>query len=277
MMLFQLAKSMSRHNIRGGDFLMRQLAAFGLLHRTAQYDLGGVKFSVPLHKLRWDMKDVLNYEARLIGAFRQAIAPLEKATLIDCEADIGTFSVLASLNSKIGRIIALEPNADVTDILRDNLSRLPLESEVIGKAVSNFVGRGCLETPSYDAFYHARFLQPGDGPISVTRIDALNIRGDIAIKIDIEGGELEALQGAKETIVAARRCVIAFEAHPMVSRRIGRDPIECLRFLASLRPFRFLIPETGTSPPLSEPLLRPGQLEVWNVIATSLSQHLSLI
>ncbi len=269
MMLFQLARSMQRHNIRGGGFLMRQLAVFGLLRRTTQYDLGGVKFSVPLHKLTWDRKDVFDYEKRLIGAFRQAIAPLEKATLIDCGADIGTFSMLASLNSKIGRIIAFEPNADVTDILRDNLSRLPLASEVIGKAVSNFVGRGCLERPFYEPHDHARFLQPGDGPISVTKIDALNIRGDIAIKIDIEGGELEALQGAKETIVAASRCVIAFEAHPMVSKRIGRDPIECLRFLASLRPFRFLVSETGTSPPLSEPLMRPGQTEVWNVIATS--------
>jgi FkbM family methyltransferase len=151
--------------------------------------------------------------------------------------------VLASLNSKKGRIIAFEPNADVTDILRDNLSRLPLASEVIGKAVSNFVGRGFLERPFYDPNDHARFLQPGDGPISVTKIDALNIRGDIAIKIDIEGGELEALQGAKGTIVAARRWVIAFEAHPMVSKRIGRDPIECLRFLASLRPFRFWSPK----------------------------------
>jgi FkbM family methyltransferase len=66
--------------------------------------------------------------------------PLEEATLIDCGADIGTFSVLASFNSKIGRIIAFEPNADVTDVLRENLSRLLLASEVIGKAVSNFVG-----------------------------------------------------------------------------------------------------------------------------------------
>lgn len=157
----------------------------------------------------------------------------------------------------------------MSPIFSETISRLPLASEVIGKAVSNFVGRGYLERPFYDPHDHARFLQPGDGPISVTKIDALNIRGDIAVKIDIEGGELEALQGAKDTIVAARRCVIAFEAHPMVSKRIGRDPVECLRLLASLRPFRFLVSETGTSPPLSEPLMRPGQTEVWNVIATS--------
>jgi FkbM family methyltransferase len=271
MLLFDLAKSMERHNIPGGAFLIRKLAAFGLLHRATEYDLGGVKFSVPLDRLTWDRKDVLDYEERHIRAFRQAIAPLEKATLIDCGADIGTFSVLASLNSKIDRIIAFEPNADVTDILRDNLSRLPLQSEVIGKAVSNFDGKGYLESPSYDPHYHARFLRPGGGPISVARIDSLKIRGDIAIKIDTEGGELEALQGAKDTIVAARRCVVAFEAHPRVSKRIGRDPIECLRFLVSLRPFRFLVPETGISPPLSEPLMRPGQTEVWNVIATCYS------
>jgi hypothetical protein len=101
----------------------------------------------------------------------------------------------------------------------------------------------------------------------VITIDSLNVRGgDIALKLDIEGGELEALKGAAETIVSARECVVTVEAHPVVAKRVGQDPVECLQFLESLRHFQFLVAETGERPSTSAPLLRTGQTDIWNVV-----------
>jgi FkbM family methyltransferase len=230
-----------------------------------------VTFGVPLCRLPWDYWDVAEYEKKLIDCFCKAIAPLENVILFDCGADIGTFSALVcSRIQQVARIVAFEPNPDVQKFLQSNLSNLPITTEMVPKAVGSFTGCGRLRQPDYDPSDHARFLFPGDGPIEVTTIDSRNVRGgDVAIKLDIEGGELEALKGAADTIVSARHCVVTVEAHPNVARRTGQDPVECLQFLESLRPFRFIVAETGERPLPSTRLLKNGQTEVWNVVGWS--------
>jgi FkbM family methyltransferase len=267
-LLFRVARRMTRSNLSGGGFLMRTLGRFGVLNAIAEYQFGRVRIGVPLSKLKWDFSDVASYERRLIDTFCEALVPLKDVTLFDCGADIGTFSCLVvSRAQNVRRILAFEPNADVQVFLRTNISNLPLQSQVVAKAVSSFEGRGKLERAPYDPTDHARFLVPGDGPIEVIKIDSMNVRGgDIAIKVDIEGAELDALRGAAETLASARRCVVVFEANHMVGKRIGRDPVECLKFLESLRPFNFVVAETGEHPSTPGPLLRSGQTEIWNVV-----------
>jgi FkbM family methyltransferase len=194
------------------------------------------------------------------------------SVLVDCGADIGTFSALVcSQTSHVARVIAFEPNPDVTEFLNHNLSQLRVPSEAITKAVSCFEGTGRLDVPHYDHSDHSRFLVPGDGSLEVVMIDSLGVRsGDVAIKIDVEGGELEVLNGAAETISSVRKCVISLEAHPRVVKRTKRDPIECLKFLQSLRPFNFVIAETGESPSTSLPLIKDGQRAIVNVIGWAL-------
>lgn len=268
--MLRVARSMQRSHIRGASFLMRRLSDLGIFDRIAQYDLGKVQFAVPLHRIRWDLWDVKNYESKLIEAFCRALIPLREVTLFDCGADIGTFSSLVySRTDRISRILAFEPNSVVHEFLRMNLASIAVSSQIVPKAVSSFSGTGRLERPSYDpSSDHARFLVPGDGPIEVTTIDNMNVRGGhVAIKLDIEGGEFEALKGAVETITSARECVITLEAHPLVAKRTAQDPVECLSFLSSLRPFHFVIAETGEPPSLSMPLLREQQAETWNLVA----------
>jgi FkbM family methyltransferase len=269
-LMLRIARSMQRSHIRGASFLMRRLDDLGMLDAIAEYELGHLKFSVPLYRIKWDLWDVENYEAQLIDTFCRAIAPLHDVILFDCGADIGTFtSLVCSRTDQISRIVAFEPNPDVHEFLKVNLSNIGLPSEIVLKGVSNFSGRGRLERPSYDpSSDHARFLVPGDGPIEVTKIDSMNVRGGhVAIKLDIEGGEFDALKGAVETITSARECVITLEAHPLVATRTEQDPVECLRFLDSLRPFHFLIAETAERPSLSEPLVKKGQTDTWNLVA----------
>ena len=268
----RLARTITRWRIRGGDRLVGIAGKLGMLNVVAQYQLGrGVNFSVPLFRddTCWDQRDIEDYESQLIHSFCRLLEPMFAVVLFDCGADVGTFSALVcSQSSRVTRVVAFEPNPDVAVFLKRNLSQLQIPSKAITKAVGCFQGTGRLEVPAYDNSDHARFLVPGEGPLEVVTIDSFGVRGvDVAIKIDVEGGELDVLKGAAETIASARKCVITVEANPRVAMRTKRDPVECLRFLQSLRPFNFLIAETEESPLTSSPIIKDGQKATCNVIA----------
>jgi FkbM family methyltransferase len=263
---------MTRWRIRGGSRLVGIFEKLGMLNVVAQYQLGrGVSFSVPLFRSDtcWDQRDVEEYESQLIHSFCRLLEPMFAVALFDCGADIGTFSALVcSQSSRVARVIAFEPNPDVAGFMKHNLSQLQIPSKAVTKAVGCFEGNGRLEVPDYDNSDHARFLVPGEGPLEVVTIDSFGVRGgDLAIKIDVEGGELDVLKGAAETIASARKCVITVEANPRVAMRTKRDPVECLRFLQSLRPFNFVIAETEESLLSSSPIIRDGQKATRNVLA----------
>jgi len=270
-LLLRLARTMARRRIRGGNRLMEIFEQLGLLDVIVQYQLGrGVSFSVPLFRADncWDKRDVEDYEKRLIDSFCRLLEPLFDVVLFDCGADIGTFSALVCAGtSRVARVIAFEPNPDVAGFMKCNLSQLRVPSEAITKAASCFTGTGRLEVPDYDSSDHARFLVPGDGPLEVVTIDSIGVRGgNVAIKTDVEGGELEVFKGATETILSANKCVVTVEANPRVALRTRRDPVECLRYLQSLRPFSFVIAETAEYPSTSAPLIKDGQKAIRNVI-----------
>jgi FkbM family methyltransferase len=250
---------------------MNFLAARGVLDVVVDYPLGKFTFGVPLRRNPMDLSDVLQYEAAMIASFCSRLPGAKDVVLFDCGADIGIFSSTVCARSEaISRIIAFEPNPDAFPHLQKNMGHLPVPAEAIGSAVANFAGSGKLVFPDYAHDYQACFLVPGDGQIKVTTIDSFSCFGrNIAIKIDVEGGELDVLRGASETIRSATACVIALEAHPLVARRIGRDPVECLRFLESLREFDFCVSETGASVSTEGPFIQPGQTKVFNIICVA--------
>lgn len=267
----RLAKAMIRWRIRGGYRLLKVFGQLGMLDVVVQYHLGrGVTFGVPLFRAdtRWDRRDVEEYERPLVSSFCRLLQTFLDVVFFDCGADIGTFSALiCSQTPHVARLIAFEPNPDVAEFMKHNISRLGVPSEAITKAVSCFEGTGRLDVPPYDSSDQSRFLVPGNGPIEVVTIDSFGVRsGDVAIKVDVEGGELEVLKGAAQTILSARKCAISLEVHREVANRTKRDPIECLKFLQSLRPFRFVISETGESPSTLLPLAKEGQNLVVNLI-----------
>jgi len=250
---------------------MNILAARGVLDVVVNYPLGTFVFGVPLWRNPMELRDLVHYESALINLFCSRISRMTDGVLFDCGADIGIFSsAICARSEAISNVIAFEPNGDAFPFLEKNMAGLPVAAQAFGCAVANFVGTGKLESPGYDRDHTARFLVPGDGPISVTTIDTFrNFGRSIAIKIDVEGGEMEVLRGASETIGSARSCVIAIEAHPQVAGRTGLDPVECLRFLESIRPFQFSVAETGENVSTDRPVLKPGQTQVHNIVCAT--------
>lgn len=274
---FRLGKYLSRRRIRGGDRLLSEVRRRGMLNQLAIYSLGDVELRVPLWRPcnEWLEEDVRQYEAAFMRELACAICHLEgEVTLVDCGADIGTVSAhLVARCKNIRRIHAFEPNPAAFAVLRKNLSAMALVTDARNAAVGEFSGRGHLIKAVHDRSAHAMYIAPDpEGPITVQRIDDLEVGGACVIKIDVEGGEASVVVGAAGTIARAPGIIVAFEAHPKVAMRVGRDPIEVVQALLAIR--SDLAFEVDTTPAIAlDPHRRVfDQLpptRVYNIIASS--------
>jgi len=280
-LLFTIDKFMMRHRMRGAWWLFELLKRRGYFDRkVVRYEIGrGISVHVPIFRpeRRWDRFDLLRYEPELIDRLvNEASSSEDPLTIVDCGADLGLISMLLTARvSRVSRVIAFEPSEDEVPLLRRNLSGLPVASEVIQAAVSDYAGRGELRRPAYDSYNQARYVEAADdGRLEVRTLDSLGLPAqDLLIKIDVEGGEQAVVRGAKETIAKAPRVIVATEAHPLVAARTAIDPISVLRELAGIRQFRFTVCETGQSDlNLAKPFFDqlPKRFYNCNVVAVSI-------
>lgn len=185
-----------------------------------------------------------SYEPDAIRLMAEAIESSEEPVcLIDCGADIGMFSrLLLTQTRNIGRLVAIEPNSRSFSILSKNISDLHIPADAIHGAVSDFSGYGHLTAPNHDSDAHAMFIQRSQAAtdISVFSIDSLSLAPNrpIAIKIDVEGAEMNVIDGAATTLEQSSQFILQIEAHPEVCRRTNFDPSRILKTLARIRPIR---------------------------------------
>ena len=255
--LFGIAIFLVENNFPGGHRLVELLAALGVLDRDVRYCITpDVDILMPLYRVdnRYSHKQILRYEKSFIALLARLGGEWDgDIRLIDCGADIGTFSVLLySQLRKIREIVLFEPNLHVWEILNANISRLPVQSTVLPYAVGEFSGRGRLVSPPYDKSDHARFIEHDPtGEICVMRVDDLKpgASPNVILKIDVEGAELAVLRGAAATLRAAENFVVGFEINKRVTARIGREAVlEFPRYLDTIRKCRYWISEAPDLP-----------------------------
>jgi FkbM family methyltransferase len=248
---FRLAKWMIRRRIPGGYHLVELGEKLGLLHCKVRYRLGDrVSLDVPLNRreTQWARPEMSQYERPLVELLAKEIEKLPGPVIwIDCGADIGALTALVTAQSpRIGEVIAIEPNPDVQELLESNLSLVPCPGRAVAAALADFSGRGRLEHFPTLRSDHSRFLVPDEqGDIAVTRLHDLDIPSGkaLAIKIDVEGGELAAIRGAERVLEQSPAWIVAFEAHRLVCERSGIDPCECLKLLGQLGATEFIVAE----------------------------------
>jgi FkbM family methyltransferase len=230
---------------RGGYFLARILALlqrrFGILNRCAPFKIDeGETVIMPLYWPNLFKKNrISNYERPQIEAFTRAIERFgEDVSLVDCGADVGLFSRLAIHNSRRIKLVhAFEPNPKSHFILQRNLQNLDIECHAHLAAVSNCEGTATMVQPDYFESDHAKYVELGQGDVRVLSIDGLNLpkNRSLALKIDVEGQELNALQGASKTLRETPHFVVQVEANADVTDRTGIDPCECIRLVKGIR------------------------------------------
>jgi FkbM family methyltransferase len=126
----------------------------------------------------------------------------------DVGAHVGFFSICAA---NLGAtVVAVEPDARNAARLRANAELNGLPVEVVEAAAWNESGRVALVPGDSTKEAHA---VPGEGVASVT-VDELARRygAPTLLKLDVEGAESRALEGARE-VLSERRPIVVCELH----------------------------------------------------------------
>jgi FkbM family methyltransferase len=274
-----------REGRRGGYAMLALLAKLGLLDRCAPFPLGSSTIQLPLFTTGLENAEVLHiYERDAIAAMASAMKAIDvPCVFVDCGADVGVYSrLLLEHSPPLSKLIAIEPNPRPCGVLKHNLDGLHIPNNVMTAGVASKSGKGQLQTPDYDDNERAFFVTPGIGELDLVTLDDLlgqDSLSPLAVKIDVEGLELDVLRGGEQSIRNAPEFVVQFEAHPTVAKRTGCDPIECLEWLIAAGGKSWTVCEEGADRPFVG--LRPGapffdqfpEGHIYDVVVTSIPGH----
>jgi len=180
------------------------------------------------------------------GAYERELVQLMKRTLksgmtvLDVGANIGYFSALASgLVGDSGQVHAFEPMPQNLSRLRQNLSSFRW-AHPYPYAVGNATGKAVIYFNESEAGW-ASLLISNDlkrrDEIDVIRLDDWvrdhGVNRIDFMKMDIEGGEFHALQGAQEMLSRFRPVIVA-ELNAVCLARAHRKPEDVLALLRGL-------------------------------------------
>jgi FkbM family methyltransferase len=214
-------------------------------HAPQRIRVAGENLWVPT---AWDAQVLGSHERPVFNALRDTIRP--GAVVFDIGANVGVFSVhLARWVGAAGWLYAIEPSPTCVYFLRSNLAGTGLANfTILPLAVSNRSGELVFSVNYGSSLIGAaQDSAPVDKPghrIGVDRealdrvIARFHLRRPDFIKLDVEGAEVDAVDGMMETLRAARPGLM-FELHGRAAARAT------LRTLAPLD-YRYSVPAAGT-------------------------------
>jgi FkbM family methyltransferase len=152
-------------------------------------------------------------------AYDLALVPFTPATVLDCGAHIGAFTVLAARRFPSAAVTAFEPDPRNLEFLTRNVRLNELSAvEVVDAAVSREAGHRGFERMAAGRSESGRLMPPGHGadatPVRVVSLPE-RIRAaapsSLLLKLDIEGEEAHLIPALVDVLPA--RCAIFFETH----------------------------------------------------------------
>lgn len=181
-----------------------------------------------------------DYEPAMIAALESILK--DGDVFLDVGANEGYFSILASkLVGPKGRVISVEPQSRLQNILRRNISENSAHNvHVIQKAISDTGGQTTLSltpdmnTGSSGLFRSTKYMIPTEVVPQSTLSELIDLLGTERIrlaKMDIEGSEYEAILGSPGLFKRDVIENIALEMHPTILKRRGKSPATILVFL----------------------------------------------
>jgi FkbM family methyltransferase len=177
------------------------------------------------------------YELDTLRLLRRLLTPGDH--FVDVGANIGYFALhAAGIVGPSGHVDAFEPDPINRARLESNLSAncQPPHIRVHAIAASDRAGEATLYHPANDANHNhgeASFFTRSGQPYTVTtaRLDQHLERVPALVKMDIEGAEMLALQGATGWLGGTQPPTWIIEHNPASSAAAGHRPGELLRFM----------------------------------------------
>jgi FkbM family methyltransferase len=182
------------------------------------------------------------YEPDVQSTLTRLLSP--RGVFVDVGANEGYFSVIgAKLVGPEGRVVAVEPQTRMQEILKTNFALNKLNDvQVIPSAISNVRGSAPIfisadvNPGSTSLHLSTKYKLPTESVETMTLSDVFleaHLSEVDLLKMDIEGGEYEAILASPELFVEHRIRTLALELHPTAIRKRGLEPQEIGRFLAS--------------------------------------------
>jgi len=157
-------------------------------------------------------------------------------TAVDAGAHIGTWT-LGMLRGGFEKVIAIEPAMDVYECLLANTKQYRSENRVttlraaVGATAGDCFVMDDAKRPGNTGSRYTKRAPNGNTP--VFPLDVLRLSNVGLIKLDVEGSELGALRGARNTLLLERPVVI-MEAKANIPKMKGTDPDAAIKYLVGL-------------------------------------------
>jgi FkbM family methyltransferase len=219
-------------------------------------------FSVPVGEwCFWLEKGPENYYLEEFLPFCEVLNNLNTPfTLFDLGADIGTVSSLVAVHcNHLKNVVAFEPNPKSFEVLSVNLDNLNQPVKCVKSAVSNFDGLATFHADTERLNDHEGYIDnSGEGDTVVTSLDNWQamqkvpddflLEKTLALKIDVEGQEIQLLEGAKALIKNAHKVIILIEVHPEVLARTNHSADDLFATAEQYRDFDWIVPLYENTP-----------------------------
>ena len=197
-----------------------------------------------------DTRNIQNYSIITHGVYEKGVAwAIEKYlkpnnTMIDVGANIGFFTLLGNhLVGPKGRVYSLEPNPDIFELMKSSVHINAFRPRSVRLNMAAFNESGTLELTWSAAKHGGGRLRTSEkikqdeksAKVQTEPLDKLVKAEDLPvdlIKIDTEGSELYALQGAREILEKSPNCVIITEWNPNFLKARGSSVDEAVEFIA---------------------------------------------
>ncbi len=154
---------------------------------------------------------------------------------VDVGANVGYYSVLAARLPGVEQVHAFDVDERPLRCLRRNATESRGRIVVHEVAIGESTGRCRLLAHAESG--QTRTAQDSNGGVPMTTLDhwakTACVERIVAIKIDIEGGELAALRGARQSLLQFKPEIV-FELLPDVRELCGVDPADVFAFLDEL-------------------------------------------
>lgn len=172
-------------------------------------------------------------------------------TILDVGGNIGIYSLIASKKTgSNGHVYAFEPVPENIDLLSKNLKQNNITNvTLIKKAVGDFDGLVQMEIEEDSlATHHVSKNPKNSASVKVTTIDSFvklkKIKKIELVKMDIEGYEGYAIEGASETLKQKSLKLLTEFSADFINRS-GKDPLEVAKALLDTFKYCYHVNEKG--------------------------------
>lgn len=157
---------------------------------------------------------------------------------VDGGAHVGSWTL--HMAKRFAQVIAFEPAPDTHEALAANIAEYRAREPEAGMIIHHKLAlgghrhtTGMADDQRYSGGNTGGRYLKGPGDIEVVTLDSFNRESLGFLKLDVEGYEVFALEGAVETLTRCKP-VVLIEVKPRMAHRFGISPLAAVEFLIKI-------------------------------------------